>query len=228
MAAVDASDLVSVRQNRRRPLSGDHFSRQSPDPVAGDRGTWHLPARLDRQAAGGRIPDSCVLYRAVAGVGDAAAHDRLPLLLPAIGHDRHAGAGLCADAGRARAASLGVMGVCRGLVAWICRDAADLGRDARDIDADLSAADDVPELDLSELEAEPGNAAPVDAVPVVMRPVDRQWLPRGITAIMMTCAAPRFCFLARRLPLRGLWRDGGARDARGRAGLRRGGARRLG
>src|SRR4051812_21924381 len=197
MAAVDASDLVSVRQNRRRPLSGDHFSRQSPDPVAGARGTGHLPARLDRQAARGCVSDSRVLYRAVAGVGDAAAHDRLHLLLSAIGHDRHAGAGLCADAGRSRAAALGAMGVCRCIVAWICRDAADLGGDARDIDADLSAADDVPELDLSESEAEPGNAAPVDAVPVVMRPVDRERLPRGIVAIMMTRVAPvpRFGFL---------------------------------
>src|SRR5439155_22375900 len=138
----------------------------------------------------------------------------------AIGHDRHAGAGLCADAGRARAAALGIMGVCRGLVAWICRDAADLGRDARDIDADLSAADDFPELDLSESEAEPGNAAPVDAVPVVMRPVDWERLPGGIAAIMMTRVVPvppRFGFLARGCRLRGSlarWRGAGRSRAR--------------
>src|SRR5258708_14471302 len=83
-------------------------------------------------------------------MGDPAAHDRLHLLLSAVGHDRHARAGLCADARRARAAALGVVGFCRGFVARLRRDAADFGGDARDIDGDLSAADDFPELDLSE------------------------------------------------------------------------------
>ena len=93
-----------------------------------------------------------VLSRAVAGLGDAAAQHRLHLLLSAVGHHRHAGAGLCADPRRARAAALGVVGVCRGVLARLCGDAADLGGDARDVDADLPAADDLSELDLDFLE----------------------------------------------------------------------------
>src|SRR5258708_9327951 len=84
MAAADTSDLVSVRQDRRRPLSGHHLSRQSPDPVAGARGTRHLPARLDSQAAGGRIPDSRILSSGLAGLGEAAPPDPLPSFLSPV------------------------------------------------------------------------------------------------------------------------------------------------
>jgi hypothetical protein len=82
------------------------------------------------------------------------------------------------------------------------------------------------------LEAKLGNAAPVDAVPVVMRPVDRERLPRGIAAIMARRApvATRLGFFGCRCRLGGLWRDRGARNACGRLGLRRrlGGGRRRG
>ena len=116
--------------------------------MAGARGARHLPARLDRDPQGRRFPDPGLLSRAVAGLGDAAADDWIYLLLSAVGHDSHARAGLRPDPWRARPAALGVVGLCRGRIARLCRDAADLGGDARDVDANLPAADDLSELDL--------------------------------------------------------------------------------
>ena len=55
-----------------------------------------LPARLDRDAAGGCIPGAGVLFRAVSRLGVAAAHARLHLLLSAGRDHGELCAGLCA------------------------------------------------------------------------------------------------------------------------------------
>ena len=53
-------------------------------------------ARLDRDAAGGCVPDAGVLFRALSRLGAAAANARLHLLLSAGRDDREFCAGLCA------------------------------------------------------------------------------------------------------------------------------------
>ena len=88
----------------------------------------------------------------MARLGDVAAQHRLHLLLPAVGDGRLTGAGLCADARRARAAALGAMGIRCSFGGRLPGAVADLGRLDGDVDADLSAADDFPELDMSEMQ----------------------------------------------------------------------------
>src|SRR5262249_53932213 len=95
------------------------------------------------------VPHPCVLHRAVARLGNAAAQHRLHLLLPAVGDGRLIGAGLCADTRRARAAALGAMGIRCSVSSRLPGAAADLGLLAGNVDADISAADDFSELDMS-------------------------------------------------------------------------------
>ena len=84
LAVPGAAGLVSVRQDRRRPDRGRGLPRQSADPVAGADRARDLPARLDRDAAGGCVSDPGVLFRAVSRLGAAAANARLHLLLSAV------------------------------------------------------------------------------------------------------------------------------------------------
>src|SRR6185369_6293915 len=70
-------------------------------------------------------------------------------LLSALGNRGVAGACLRADARRAGAAALGAMGIRRGFRGGLSGAAADLGLVARRDDAELSAPDDLPELDMS-------------------------------------------------------------------------------
>ena len=95
------------------------------------------------------IPDPGVLFRALSRLGAAAAHARISVLLSAVGDDREPGAGLRAAARQQPA--LAVMGVCRGRIRRLCRDAADLGGVRRNVDGDVQPADDFPELDLRRL-----------------------------------------------------------------------------
>ena len=55
---------------------------------------------------------------------------------------------ICVDGRRARTAALGAVGVRRGRVARLPCDVADFGRGTGNVDADVSAADDLQELDL--------------------------------------------------------------------------------
>ncbi len=54
--------------------------------------------RLDREASRRCVPDSGVLSRTLARMGDADAKNQFPVLLSAIGHGCEPCAGLCADA----------------------------------------------------------------------------------------------------------------------------------
>ena len=114
--------------------------------VDGAAGAGGLPARLDRDAPGRRVPDPVVLFRALAGLGAAAADARLSVLLSAGRDHGEPCAGLRAAAGQQPA--LAAMGFRRGRVRGLCRDAADLGGVSGNVDGDLCPADDVPELDM--------------------------------------------------------------------------------
>ena len=63
LAVSAAAGLVSVRQDRRGPDRGGGVPRQSRGAVGGAAGARGLPARLDRDAAGRRVPDPVVLFR---------------------------------------------------------------------------------------------------------------------------------------------------------------------
>src|ERR1019366_4476112 len=118
----------------------------SADAVAGAAGARDLPARLDRDAPGRRVLDPVVLFRALAGLGDAAAHLGIPVLLSAPGNDREPGAGLRVKARQQPA--LAVMGLRRDRLRRLCCGAADLGGVRGNVDGDIQPADDLPELDL--------------------------------------------------------------------------------
>jgi hypothetical protein len=113
LAAVDATDLVSVRQARGGPLPGDSFLG---NPLI----LWPALAALGvclRDWIAGRRADAFLILAfssAHGWRGRTAANHRLYLLLPAIGNDRDAGFGLCLYAGRAGAAAMDAVGVRRG------------------------------------------------------------------------------------------------------------------
>ena len=90
---------------------------------------WIVTRRADAFLIAG------VLYRAMARMGDAAPDHRIHLLLFAVRDDGDAGAGLCADAGRALPAALAVMGLRRGRVCRFRDAAADLRGGNRNVDA---------------------------------------------------------------------------------------------
>ena len=69
LAVPGAPGLVSVRQGRRRQDLGRRLPRQSPDPVAGADRAAGLPARLDRDAAGGRVSGAGVLSSGLISPG---------------------------------------------------------------------------------------------------------------------------------------------------------------
>ncbi len=167
MAAADAADLVSVRQDRRRTLPGDRLPRQSPDPVAGAGGARESALR-DFIVA--RRTQAFLILAFYLGPWLAWATlprtHRLHLLLSAVGDDRIACARLRADGRAARPAALGAVGVRRGRIAWLSCDVADLGRGAGNVDADVSTADDLQELDLTtgSMLVMPGHSRPKDGV----------------------------------------------------------------
>ena len=91
-------------------IAGRGVPRQSADPVAGADSARHLPARLDRDAAGGCIPGAGVLFRPLSRMGAAAANARLHLLLSAGRDHGELRAGLCVKARQhARAGCCGPM-----------------------------------------------------------------------------------------------------------------------
>ena len=139
LAVSGAAGLVSVRKGRRGPDCGGGVSRQSAGVVGGAAGARGLPARLDRDAPGRRVPDPVVLCRALSGLGAAAADARLPVLLFAGRHLCEPCAGLCAAAGQQPA--LAVMGFRRGRRRGLRRDAADHGGVCRNVDGDVCPAD---------------------------------------------------------------------------------------
>ena len=114
--------------------------------VGGAAGARGLPARLDRDAAGRRVPDPVVLFRSVSGLGAAAADARLPVLLFAGRYLCEPCAGLRVATGQRPA--LAAMGLRRGRRCGLRRDAADLGGVCRNDNGDVCPADAVPELDL--------------------------------------------------------------------------------
>jgi hypothetical protein len=180
LAVSAAPGLVPVRQDRRRPVRSRRPARQSARAVAGAGRARRLPARLDRDAPGRCVSDPGVLFRAVAGLGLAAADARISVLLSAVRHRREPGAGLRAEARQQPA--LAALGLRRRRSRRLCCNAADFSRVLRNVDGGVQPADDFPELDLasrpSEME-DPGDPAPVNPVMVEMRKVDRKRLPIG-------------------------------------------------
>ena len=126
---------------------GGGMPRQSAGAVAGAAGTRGLlPAISSWHGAPMPSSRSRSIW-ALARLGAAAAHPRFYLLLSAVGDDREPCPGLC-PAPRGHAA-LAVMGLCGGRSARLCRHAACFGGIHWNLDADLPATDDLPELDLS-------------------------------------------------------------------------------